>query len=48
MNRVSGRRFDEEPKLNMKKVIATIVAFIVLIMVIVSIKNLFTSEKKNI
>ena len=46
MNRVRGRRFDEEPKLNMKKVIATIVAFIVLIMVIVSIKNLFTGEKK--
>ena len=39
-----GRRYDDTPKLNIKKVIATIVAFIVLIMVIVSIKRLLTSK----
>lgn len=32
-----GRRFDAEPKLNIKKVIATILAIIVLVMVIASI-----------
>ena len=32
-----GRRFDAEPKLNIKKVIATILAFVVLVMVIASI-----------
>ena len=40
-----GRRFDDEPKLNMKKVFATVLAFIVLILIIISIKNLFTKEK---
>lgn len=46
MNRIRGRRFDDEPKLNIKKVIATIVAIIVIIMVIISIKNLFSKNKK--
>lgn len=36
MRRNRGRRFDDEPKLNMKKVVATIVAFLVIIMVIYS------------
>ena len=36
MRRNRGRRFDDEPKLNMKKVIATLVAFLVIIMVISS------------
>ena len=34
MSRNKGRRFDDEPKLNIKKVIATVVAFLVIIMVI--------------
>jgi hypothetical protein len=44
MDRVRGRRFDDEPKLNLKKVFATIVAIIVFIMVIISIKNLFKKD----
>lgn len=36
MRRNRGRRFDNEPKLNMKKVVATIVAVLVIIMVIYS------------
>lgn len=40
-----GRRFDDEPKLNMKKVFATVLAVFVIILVILSIKNLFTKEK---
>ncbi len=39
-----GRRYDDEPKLNIKKVIATVVAIIVLIMFIISIKNLLSSS----
>ena len=42
-----GRRYDDTPKLNIKKVIATIIAFIVLIMVIISIKRLLTSQPKT-
>lgn len=48
MNRVRGRRYEGGPrKLNMKKVIATIIAFIVIIMIILSLKNLLTGEEKN-
>jgi len=39
-----GRRYDNQPKLNMKKVIAVIVAFILIIMFIVAIKSLLTSD----
>lgn len=42
-----GKRYDDTPKLNIKKVIATIVAFIVFIMVIVSIRRLLTSKPKT-
>lgn len=47
MSRVRGRRYDNEPKLNIKKVIAFVIAVIVVIMVFISIKNLLTKEKKN-
>ena len=47
MNRVGGKRFDYEPKLNLKKVFATVIAFFVFIMVIISIINLFKKDKKN-
>ena len=40
-----GRRYESEPKLNIKKVIATVVAFIVIIMFIFSLKNLLTKPK---
>lgn len=46
MSRSRGRRYDNEPKLNIKKVIATIVAIIVFIMFILSLKNLLTKEEK--
>lgn len=41
-----GKRY-EEPKLNMKKVFAVLVAFIVLIMFIFIIKGVFTRDKKQ-
>ena len=46
MSRSRGRRYDNEPKLNMKKVIATIVAIVVFIMFVLSLKNLLTKEEK--
>lgn len=42
-----GRRFDDEPKLNIKKVVATVVAIIVVIMFIISIKKLLTNPLKT-
>ena len=41
-----GKRYDDEPKLNMKKVIATIIAIIVFVLFVLSLKNLFTKENK--
>lgn len=45
MRRSRGRRFDDGPKLNMKKVVATIVALIVIVLVVASI--ILALEKKN-
>ena len=42
-----GRRYDDTPKLNIKKVIATIIAIVVLIMVCISLKNLLTKKEKR-
>ena len=42
-----GKRYDKEPKLNMKKVLAVVVAIIVVIMIIFIIKGLFTNNKTN-
>jgi hypothetical protein len=39
-----GRRYDENPKLNLKKVAATIIAIIVFIMIIVSLKKILSPE----
>lgn len=49
MSRNKGKRHDEfrTRKLNVKKVIATIIAIIVFIMIIISLKNLLTVDKKN-
>lgn len=46
MNRVSsqGKRYDGEPKLNIKKVVATILVVLAVIMVIISIKNALKKE----
>ena len=42
-----GRRYDGEPKLNLKKVFAVIIAIAVIIMFIVGIKKLITPSKKT-
>ena len=39
-----GRRYDTKPKLNMRKVIAVIMAFVLIIMFIIAIKSLLNSE----
>lgn len=46
MNRVSdkGKHYDNQPKLNIKKVVATIIAFIAVILVIASIKSALTKK----
>ena len=46
MSRARGRRYDKEPKLNMKKVIAVILAIIVIIMFVIII-NIVTSDGEN-
>lgn len=48
MSRSRGRRYDySPPKLNMKKVIATIMTIIVLIMIIISLKKILTPNDKQ-
>lgn len=42
-----GRRYDDTPKLNKKKVMATIIAIIVFIMFCISLKNLLIKEEKR-
>ncbi len=46
MNRVNGKgsHYDNEPKLNLKKVAATVIALLAIIMVIISIKNALTKK----
>lgn len=39
-----GKRYDNQPKLNIKKVIAVIVAFILIIMFVIAIKSLLSSD----
>lgn len=45
--RAKGRRYDTEPKLNMKKVFGTIVAIVALIFMIVSFTNLLKPDSNN-
>lgn len=48
MSRSRGRRYDYDSRqLNMKKVIATIIVIIGIIMIILSIKNLLSGDEKN-
>ncbi len=47
MARNRGRRFDDEPKLNKKKVAATVIALLVIIMVIASIVMAIREKNKN-
>lgn len=44
MSRSRGKRYDEEPKLNIKKVIAVILAIAVVVMFVVGIKTLLTTK----
>ena len=37
-----GRRYSNEPKLNVKKVIAVVIAIIVIIMFVIALKNLLS------
>lgn len=46
MSQARGKRYDEKPKLNIKKVLATIIAIIVFIMFIISLRNLLTLDEK--
>lgn len=46
MGRARGKRYDEKPKLNIKKVLATIIAIVVFVMFVSSLKNLLTTEEK--
>lgn len=47
MSRRKGKRYDDTPKLNIEKVIATLIAIVVFVMVIVSIKKLLTQKPKT-
>ena len=47
-SRTRGRRYDNEPKLNLKKVIGVIVALAVIIMVIISIANIVKTGNNEI
>ncbi len=48
MSRSRGRRYDDDSRqLNMKKVIATIIVIIGIIMIVFSIKNLLSGDEKN-
>ena len=42
-----GRRYNNEPKLNIKKVIGVIVAIIVIIMFIIAVKDLLKSDSSS-
>lgn len=43
-----GRRYDNEPKLNMKKVLGVVIAFAVIIMIIISITNIVKDSNKTV
>ena len=42
-----GRRYSNEPKLNVKKVIAVVIAIIVIIMFVIALKNLLSSDSSS-
>lgn len=43
-----GRRYDSQPKLNVKKIIGVIVAIAVIVMIIISIVNIVKNSNKNV
>lgn len=42
-----GKRYDEDPKLNLKKVAATIIAILVFVMIIISLKKILSPENRE-
>ena len=46
MSRSRGRRYDTEPKLNIKKVIAVIIAILVIFMFVIGLKELLTGKSE--
>ena len=47
MSRSRGKRYDEEPKLNIKKVIAFIIALAVIVMSVISLIKLLNEESTD-
>ena len=47
MRRSRGKRYDNERKLNIKKVIAVIIAILVIIMFVVGIKEILKDRPKT-
>ena len=47
-SRKHGRRYKDEPKLNIKRVIAVVIAIVVIIMFIILLKKLLTSNFSNL
>ena len=47
-NRTRGRRYESEPKLNLKKVAGVIIALAVIVMVIISIVNIIKNSGKTV
>lgn len=48
MSRTRGRRYETEPKLNLKKVVGVIIALVVIIMIIISIINIIKDSDKTV
>lgn len=48
MSKNRGRRYDNEPKLNLKKVIGVILALAVIVMIVVSIVNIVKTSKDKV
>ncbi len=48
MSQSRGKRYDDKPRLNIKKVLATIIAVLVFIMFIISLRNLLKPEDKPV
>lgn len=47
MSRNRGKRYDDTPRLNIKKVVATVIAIVVFIMIIISLKKILTTDNKT-
>lgn len=44
----TGKRYDDEPKLNIKKVIAVILIFVLIIALIIGVKNMLDKDSKSV